>query len=213
MKLFFVVALALSTYCFSAIISAHSPSEAREVMISATQVKDVLRSRNLEDIIVALNEVKRDQRSAELLQLVSALWKDKVDGNEDLPWDLIRSPRVRIELANILAQADRNGYVKVDRGALRKYARSVLKGDDERAKGTAALTLGIINDGSDVAVLKKEALREQPLTFRSAVIALHEICDPHASLAISDLKRRVMREEYRAFLRQSTQDLVPYKRC
>lgn len=183
-----------------------------ETAISTGELESIFRSRNVEHIHEALNRVKRNQRSPDLLRFICDLWYGKAQ-NQDLPWDLIKSPRVRIELANVLTQASKNGFVKIDQGAIREYAREVLRGTDETPKVTAVLTLGLTNDPADVGILKNEALREHPQTFRAAVIALHEICHRQAALAISDLKGLVKREEYRAFLRQSTQDLVPHKRC
>lgn len=194
-------------------LSAQSGQLGAETAISTTELKNILQSRNVEDIRQALNRVKRNQRSEDLLRFVCDLWDGKAPNHETLPWDVINAPRVRIELANVLAQANNNGFVKADRAAIRQYASQVLKGSDEVPKVTAVLTLGLMNNPTDVGILKKEALREHPQTFRAAVIALYEICHRQAALAITDLKSRVEREEYRAFLQQTTKDLVPYKRC
>src|SRR5690349_8661414 len=186
------------------------PSERSAVSIS--ELKQILQTEDEGEIVRAMNRVKRNQESHQLLMFVVDLWKGDQKQHADLPWGVVNSERIRIEVANVLAQASNNGLVKLNRDDLRKYARHVIAGSNEPAKSVALLTLGLINDPRDVKLLEEVALLENPQTYRAAVIALAESCHPSGDRALAQLRTTVRGRENREFVMKSS-ELFPNKRC
>src|SRR5260370_42172079 len=80
--------------------------------ISASELKRVLQSEDEREIVGAMNRVKQNQESHQLLMFVVDLWKNNRTEHPDVPWTIVNSERIRIEIANVLAQASNNGFVK-----------------------------------------------------------------------------------------------------
>jgi hypothetical protein len=204
-----LVSLSLLVVTFSCVYGSDSSSRS----ISVVELKTVLKSEDGEAIVRAMNRVKRDQESKELMTFMTDLWRNDHQKIRDVPWSAVNDPLVKIEIANVLAQAGSNGYATVDRGALREYARSVVNRSDIGPKPTAVLTLGILGDPADIELLKNVALEENAQTFRAAVISLAKICDKRAEHAISDIGRRSKRPENQRFAKKPLSELAPFKRC
>jgi hypothetical protein len=181
--------------------------------ISVPELKRVLQSEDEREIVGAMNRVKQNQESHQLLMFVVELWKNNQTKYPDVPWVIVNSERIRIEVANVLAQAGNNGFVKIDREELRKYARDVISGSNEPAKSEAALTLGLINDHRDIKLLEGIALLENPQTFRASVIALAESCHPSGEAALAELRAKIRGRENREFVKMKSSELLPNKRC
>jgi len=181
--------------------------------ISVSELKQVLRSEDEREIVRAMNRVKQNQESHQLLMFVVQLWRNDQRQHSDVPWNIVNSELIRIEVANVLAQASNNGFVKIDREELREYARHVISGSNERAKSEAVLTLGVINNPGDVKLLKDIALLENPQTFRAAVIALAASCHPSGEAALAELRTKARGRENREFVQMKSSELLPHKHC
>lgn len=200
------------TVLFSIVSVSECPTQPQpEKPISAIELKQVIKSEDEGGIWRAMNRVKQNQESHDLMTFVMKLWVNDKKAYPDLPWHVVNSEVVRIEIANVLAQANNNGFVKVDREELRKYARQVIAGSDQSAKSTAISTLGLIRNSADVELIKQIALEENPRTFLSAIIALTESCDARAGVALDDIRRRVGSNESKRILRDASGALAGYK--
>lgn len=178
-----------------------------ENYISVKELKNVLKSEDENAIVKALNRVKQNQRSSELMAFILKLWQeDSVVANS-----ILHSDVVRIELGNILIQANNNGFIKINREEIRKYARGVLAGRNDDAKGTAIGTLGLMRNADDIDLFKKIALEENSLTFAEAILALNQSCEKRAKLALDEIKRRVVREDNKKFAQSSFENLAHYR--
>ena len=162
-------------------------SFAAEVGQGAALLK-VINAQKLDDTISILNEVKRTQHQGDVLPLVQDLWNNDKKKYPDLPWNFVNLDAVRINIADILVQAYRNGLANVDRGALHAFAQKVASGSsDMQARGNALLVLGIIDDARDVPVLRSAALEERDWISTSALISLGTMCNGAAGKALDAL--------------------------
>src|SRR5262245_30947442 len=123
------------TLLFSIALSPHG--FAGEVGQGAALLK-AIRAQNLDDTIHILNEVKRAQHGGDVLPLVQDLWSNDKKKHPDVPWNFVNLDAVRINIADILVQAYRNGLANVDRKALHAFAKKVASGSgDMQARGNA----------------------------------------------------------------------------
>jgi hypothetical protein len=179
--------------------------------ISVSELKQIISSEDEMEIVRAMNRVKQNQESHELMVFIMKLWANDKQEHPDLPWRVINSEIVRIELANVLVQASNNGLIKVDREAIRKYAMQVISGTDQLARATAINTLGLIRNSADLELIKNIALEEDARTFWAAIIALSASCDPRANVMLDDIKKNARRDESKKFLQESYPALMGYK--
>ena len=179
--------------------------------ISVLELKQALKSEDDKTIIQAMNLVKQNQRSNELMMFIIKLWMNDKQLYSDLPWRILNSDIVRVEIANVLVQASNNGLVKVNRDELRTYAKQVITGSDQMAKATAVSTLGLLGNSADINLLKNIALEENPRTFSSAILALSENCDSKATSALNDVKSKVNSNQSKKILRDIAATLNGYK--
>jgi hypothetical protein len=135
-----------------------------------------LQTSNLDKIIVAANRIKRTAYQGELLPLLRRLWNADVEGLPPLDRNLIASKRLRIELADILIQADRNGSKDPQVAEYVRYARELVNDEDVDVARQAILVLGNLQDPSDMQRLKSIILLEDKATFRAAVNSFERIC-------------------------------------
>lgn len=109
------------------------------------------------------------------------------------------SPRIRIEIADVLIQASNNGLIELDRREARAYSRQVAQGITADAKTTAILNLGLLGNPGDIQLLKEIALREDRQTFRAAVISPARMCGPDAEKALAEVRAKVTGADHRQF--------------
>lgn len=179
--------------------------------ISVIELKQALKSEDDGAINQAMNRVKQNQQSNELMMFVMKLWMNDKQLYPDLPWRILNSEIVRVEIANVLVQASNNGLVKVNRDELRIYAKQVIVGSDQMAKATAVSTLGLLRNSADIELFKNIALEENPRTFFYAILALSQNCDSKATSALDDVKRKINSSQSKKVLRDTSATLNGYK--
>ena len=84
----------------------------------------ILKSGNMDEISRAMNEVKRQHYKGDIIPFIVDLWRLDQEKQPDLPWDTIETAPVRLEVAHILVQSVRNGYVEIDTAPMHAYTRS-----------------------------------------------------------------------------------------
>lgn len=162
-------------------------SLAAEVGQGAALLK-AIKAQKLDDTIDILNEVKRAQHRGDVLPLIQDLWNNDKKKHPDLPWSFVNLDVVRINIADILVQAYRNGLANVDRKALHAFVKKIASGSgDAQARGNALLVLGAIDDPRDVPALRSAAREERDWISTSALISLGTMCNSDAGKALDAL--------------------------
>lgn len=167
---------------------------------SIDDLRAVLNSKDLDRIFEALNDVKRMPYKGEVLPYIVALWEQREEVDSSLNWQIVRLDVVRVELANILIQAIRNGLIDMGTGELHEFVRGHVISDDRALARNAILTLSIVNDPHDVPVLLDLAKRQHPMTFGAVVVSLSGMCNPAASHALDMLEDAIADEGPKGYL-------------
>lgn len=164
----------------------------------------ILESGNIDEISRAMNEVKRQHYKGDIIPFIVDLWLLDREKRPDLPWDTIETAPVRLEVAHILVQSVRNGYVEIDTAPMHAFARSQVVNGMPQDIVVAMMVLLTINDSSDIPLLKEVALKENPITFRMSVIAISEMCDQEArEVALSELADSIRDKVFMQYLEDS----------
>lgn len=142
--------------------------------VSEPRLLEALQSQDFDRIISVMNEVKGSRYSGHLVPLLTALWNGKKLPGVDK--DFVSHPRVRIEIADTLAQMERNGFQGLDRFAFAQYARGLITSNDPQVARQAILVLGITGNVDDMSLLEGLAEGSDENRFRSAVVALADNC-------------------------------------
>ena len=179
-------------------------SEKRFVSVSDLIVD--LRTEDIDRIVETMNNIKSIYYKEQILPFVEDLWLQKRDAHPDLPWELIASDRIRIELADILMQARRNDLVDLDKEPFRQYARGLIQSRDVAVVWGAITVLGAIDDERDVGILVEMAQRRSNMgIFRSTVLSLAWMCNKAAAQGLANLEAGLVDREQKTFLREIQQ--------
>jgi hypothetical protein len=84
-----------------------------EVFVTMQSLTTDLESRDIDRIDKSLNDIKTMSYKGEILPFVADLWGQRKAKHSGLPWDVIETELVRVELADILLQAVKNGRTKL----------------------------------------------------------------------------------------------------
>ncbi len=145
-------------------------------------------AQKLDDTISVLNQVKQAQHRGDVLPFLLELWNNDKQKHPNLPWSFVNLDMVRINIADILVPAYRNGQANVDRASIHAFVKKVAAGSgDVQARGAALLVLGIIDDVRDVPVLRIAALEERELISTSALVSLGMMCNGDAGKILDNL--------------------------
>ena len=175
----------------------------------AENVAAVLRNGTTPEVVRILNEVKRVGYRGDVLPLIANLWSGK---SNDLPKSATEPDIVRIQLADILAQAYRNGFLTSLDSGIHPYARKLIASDDPQLVSSAVQVLAIIDDPTDVPLLERIASKEVRPTFRATVAALAEMCSPQADEALLRLGSSGLQSENKRFLDETRQSIGALRR-
>lgn len=184
-----------------AMIWAPGPAAA-EGFVTQESLTQTLQSRNIDAIVTAMNQIKRQHYKGEILPFIADLWSIDRAAYPDLPWDLIKEPPVRLEVAGILVQAKRNGYIDMDISPMLSLARDQVR-DSKTPQDvvSAMIVLSYIQDPDDIPLLTEIAKQENKITFRMSVIAITEMCeDEPREAALDDIADGLASGIFRNFL-------------
>jgi HEAT repeat protein len=158
-----------------------------------------------------LNEVKRVSYKGEILPFVRDLWNGQLADHNDLPRTMIERDVVRIELADILVQAYRNGFIKELDADVHPYARELAAGGDVQLVTSAVQVLATIDDPADVPILEGIANQQAKGTFRAAILALAEMCNAEANVALARMGSSDLQPDNKRFLEETRESLSAFK--
>lgn len=174
------------------------------VLVTACQAVEVgkadtllaaISAQNLDGTVATLNEIKRSRYRGDVLPMVKALWNNERDKYPNIPWPFVNLDIVRVNLADILLQADRNKEIEIDKRAIHTYVRKVaFDSTDMQAKAAALLALGVVDDPQDVAALQLVALAQRDPAATSAILALGMMCNNEAGTSLEGLPAKLKNE-------------------
>ncbi len=151
-----------------------------------------------------MNDVKGARYAGHLMPTLVDLWNGTdlhgIDKN------FLDHPRIRIEIADVLAQQERNGYQGLDKTAFASYARGLISSNDTQVANQAMLVLGIAGSAADMLVLEGMAEDIAESRFRAAAIALARNCNTTDQL-LEKLKaslKEAWRKDFLAEIRGSS---------
>jgi len=128
-----------------------------------------------------LNKVKRDSPEPEVLAYLVSLWRD---ARGEMPPRFLQNDSVLVELASTLAQERRSPAMDVEENELHELIRRGVRSGDEDVRQRAAMGLLIFADPTDIPTLERMTADPDDATFRTAVIAISNICGNEARVAL-----------------------------
>lgn len=184
---------------------AEDKSVGRDELIAALASKDFDRT------IAVMNRVKRMRYQGDVLPLLSDAWAVNLAALPQVDKSFISHPRIRLEIADILLQASRNGAVSLDPTAYSAYARQQAMSKDHDVARQALLVLGVANEPVDVALLAGVLAEEQEATFKAAATSLARNCAIDEA-RISRIADGLNTKELQEYLRESWRDAQGLRR-
>ena len=193
--------------------NANKPNIDQKEYVHPEDLFNVLKSRDVDKIIRITNRIKFMSYRGVMLPVVHELWMKTVHKYPDLPWDIINLPIIRLEFADILIQAQRNGLIKVDTEDIHSFVAGLIEKDDVMLSIKAILILSYFNEKRDVHKILAIAKKQLKATFRTAVVALVNMCVPGARVALDDLEKYVTDEKRRRFIVQTRRKFEKFEIC
>ncbi len=171
----------------------------------------VIKSRNVDQILETLNNVKVMRYQGQILPYVLDLWNLRQDKYADLPWDVLSLDIVRLDIGNVLAQASRNGRIEVDSDAIHDFAYRLIRSADVDVASDALWTVAIFDRSQDVAEIKSIALTRRGRPFHVAVISLTDMCNEAAAKALTELESASLTPDEFEYLIDTAQKSAEFK--
>lgn len=179
--------------------------------VSIDELTAELNTRNIDRILKALNTVKRMSYQGKILPFVHDLWDEREDKYPDLPWKTVNADIVKVEIANILLQAEANGRIEIHREELHKFVSRLINSADVDVARSAILTLTLTDDERDVDKIFSIAKQQKKGTFRASVLTLAKMCNSVASKALDQLEKDVEKSELKSFIAETRASMEAFK--
>lgn len=197
--------------CFFSLPHGFAASAA-DRFVSVEDLKADLQTRDIDRIVKALNVVKQMKYQGQVLPFLVDLWTNQKDKYPDLQWEIINSDIVKVDIANVLLQAQRNGRIQIGKGSVYEFVASLLDSSDVQVAQNAILTLSLIDEPRSVERILSAANRKNKWTFRSSFLALTSMCHPSADKALDQLEIRVTDDsELTAEIQKGRLKMMEYK--
>ena len=185
---------------------------ANDVFVTVQSLTADLESKNIDRIDKSLNDIKTMSYKGQILPFVTDLWEQRKDKHPGLPWDVIGSEVVRVELADILLQAWKNRLVKLDPEPLHRYVAGLITSPDPDVARIAIVALSMVDDEADVEGIHQIAKQQEPATFRVAVLSLSRMCNQKAAKAMAELERSIAEPPLKSFIVERQQVSEEFKK-
>ncbi len=171
-----------------------------------------LESKDIDRIDKSLNDVKRLSNKGQILPFIADLWDQRKEKHPGLPWDVINTNIVRVEIADILLQAHQNARIKLDPQPIHRFVVGQIDSDDPDIARKAIGALALVDDSADVGKLKEIATRKDPATFRLAVATLTQMCNENAKSAVAELDNSIIEPELKSYIQKRRHDSDEFKK-
>lgn len=192
LKLFVGAAICISAFAIEVSAGDKSsmyPYSTDGKYIEPKYLFDILKSRNIDKIIETMNDIKKLANEKKILNVVIDLWAKNDEKYPDLPWDIITTDVVRLELADILIQAKKNRVIDLEISSMHTFVSRLIQGDDYRTKLQALLVLPLFNDPRDVPIILDVIKTPGSAWFRAGVRTLAAMCNDSAKAALDELEK------------------------
>lgn len=189
------------------LIFSTSRNWSQERHITNDELKMTFESGNVDQIIESLNAVKRMNYQGSILELLRAIWDNAEGVSANFPEHVNQLPIIRMEVANVLLQAERNGLIEFDTAEARAESLVHIHSQDIALLGVTISNLAIIDNDEDVELLKSIAARRNQSTFRRVVLGLATMCSERASDALDDLTPTALSMGELEFLNERRQSM------
>lgn len=194
---YFLLAIACTTSNASYASDFHIENRPAQISMTAAELTKILGGNDYDSSIKALNNVKGMRYSGHLVSTIVKLWnRVAIDG---INKEFISSPRIRIELADILLQLYRNGAKELDAKAYEEYARSLIESPDHDVARQAILVLGIANNPKDKNIFIEIFADKKNPHWRAAGLSLIANCAASYS-TIQQISEKVANERRKFIL-------------
>jgi len=181
-------------------VIVHTPGKS----ITIAEFKDVLRTSDSEGITGSLDVIRKmfGQEQKIMLDFLMDLWFGRKDKHPSLPWKVINTDRVKLEIADALLQARNNKDIDFDPERMLTFAYPKLESLSQIVVVRAANVLGLTETDKAVEILHKEAKRKDRDMFQLMVTVLTSMCNPNAGIAVEALLHGSLAPSKREFLRR-----------
>lgn len=156
--------------------------------VNVESLKADIQTRDIDRIVKTLNDVKRMQYQGQILPFLVDLWSNQKAKHPELQWEIINSDIVRVDIANVLLQAQRNGRIQIDDDEFYEFLARLIESSDVQVAQNAILTLSLIDKARSVEKILSASNRKNKWTFRSSFLALTSMCHPSAEKALDQLE-------------------------
>lgn len=163
--------------------------------MSSSDIAKVIKLHDVGKMVETMNQVKRVSYKSEIVPYVESLWFRTAAGLSEDDWSFLNLPRVRLEVADVLVQASKNGMYSNDRKVFVEYARRYVGSNDLDAARQAIIILGVNDDRGDQILLTSIGLEENNRTSDTALVLLAGMCltDGESGDILSKLKSKKLR--------------------
>lgn len=178
--------------------------------LSEARLLGDLRAQDFDRVVRTMNEVKGARSAGHLTPIFVDFWNGTdlhgVDPN------FLNHPRIRIEIADVLAQQEKNGYQGLDKAVFAQYAQGLMASSDTQVANQAMLVLGIAGSAADMSQLERLAEDIAESRFRAAVIGLVHNCNTTSAL-LDKLKASLTETWRKDFLAETREKFGPFRVC
>lgn len=185
---------------------------ANKEFITIDKLTEVINSKNIDRLLDTLNEVKRMRYQGEILPFIEDLWNLDKKEHPDLAWSIVKKDIVRVEIANILLQAERNELINIKKDDLHNYVLSLLNSEDVYVVQKSIITLGLFDYKSDVDDILSIAKKRNEITFRAAVITLAEMCNSASNKALDQLFKIIDDKQLKQYIINTREKAKKFKK-
>jgi hypothetical protein len=150
--------------------------------ISVAALRELLNTQSIEAIVVTTNKVKAMRPNEQLAPFLTAVWNGNVDSGVSSA--VVANPRIRLEIADILLQMERNGVRGLDPKAYAEYARGLIGSKSTDIQRQALLVLAVANSPADVSTFSQIIYDNLDPNYRAAVVGLVGNCATDENLVM-----------------------------
>ena len=187
--------------------AAERPREApSHAAVGRDELISTLATQDFDRTISVMNRIKAMRYQGDILPLISEAWQLNLTNMPHVEREFVAHPRIRIEIADVLLQASRNGATGLEPSAYSSYARLNATSTDRDVAIHALLVLGVAGDAVDIPLLADILASENEATFRAAVHAFVQVCgvdDERVARIASRLRSRVLQDHLRQSWREA----------
>ena len=174
--------------------------------ITKEEFKDVLKAGNVDAVLASLKKIHHMKYKYDILKFLDDLWKERRQHHPDLPWSLVRMDIIKINIANLLLQADVNQIYDGDHAELGRFILDRISSQDKEVAIEAISASLFIDDELAVEKLLSVARRqESEFLFRASVVILAQMCTSSAIPSLIQLEKEVDDSELRSFVLEEIQ--------